>query len=100
MIKDFKIQKIEPLALFNLIAREYRLMLLTMELYTKNTSRMKMMSLLHIPDWQLDKLIKNAFSYTKKDLEDKLLTICDYDYKIKSGKIDKYLALEMFILGN
>ena len=100
MIKDFKIQKIEPLALFNLIAREYRLMLLTMELYTKNTSRMKMMSLLHIPDWQLDKLIKNAFSFTKKDLEDKLLTICDYDYKIKSGKIDKYLALEMFVLGN
>ena len=99
ILNDLKIKKIEPLSLFNLLAREYRLMLILKEEYQKK-SRSYIMKLLNIRDWQLEKLLKQASRYNKEYLEDKLIEICEYDYQIKSGKIDKFLALELFILNN
>ena len=96
---DLKIKKIEPLSLFNLLAREYRLMLILKEEYQKK-SRSYIMKLLNIRDWQLEKLLKQASRYNREYLEDKLIEICEYDYQIKTGKIDKFLALELFILDN
>ena len=94
---NLKIKKIEPLSLFSLLAREYRLMLILKEEYQKY-SRSNLLSLLNIKDWQLDKLLRQASSYNNTYLEERILEICHYDYAIKSGKIDKYLALELFIL--
>lgn len=99
ILNDLKIKKIEPLSLFNLLAREYRLMLILKEEYQKK-SRSYIMKLLNIRDWQLEKLLKQASRYNKEYLEDKLIEICEYDYQIKSGKIDKFLALELLILNN
>ena len=99
ILNDLKIKKIEPLSLFNLLAREYRLMLILKEEYQKK-SRSYIMKLLNIRDWQLEKLLKQASRYNKEYLEDKLIEICEYDYQIKTGKIDKFLALELFILNN
>lgn len=97
ILNDLKIKKIEPLSLFSLLAREYRLMLILKEEYQKY-SRSNLLSLLNIKDWQLDKLLRQASSYNNTYLEERILEICHYDYAIKSGKIDKYLALELFIL--
>ena len=99
ILNDLKIKKIEPLSLFNLLAREYRLMLILKEEYQKK-SRSYIMKLLNIRDWQLEKLLKQASKYNREYLEDKLIEICEYDYQIKTGKIDKFLALELFILNN
>ena len=99
ILNDLKIKKIEPLSLFNLLAREYRLMLILKEEYQKK-SRSYIMKLLNIRDWQLEKLLKQASRYNREYLEDKLIEICEYDYQIKTGKIDKFLALELFILNN
>ena len=49
-------------------------------------------------EWQLDKIINNTYSYSIRDLEDKLLDLEKLDYQLKTSKIDKYLGLEMFIL--
>ena len=97
ILNDLKIKKIEPLSLFNLLAREYRLMLIVTEEY-RNKSRRELLNILNIKDWQLDKLLKNASCYSMEELETKIVSLADYDYDIKVGKIDKWLALEMFIL--
>ena len=97
MLEDFKIQKIEPFIIFNMLAREYRNMLLVEEAYhSKNQAAY--LNTLNLQKWQQDKLLKNCTNYTRKSLEDELVKLAQIDLDIKSGKIDKNLALEMYLL--
>lgn len=97
MLEDFKIQKIEPFIIFNMLAREYRNMLLVSEAYhSKNQTTY--LNALNLQKWQQDKLLKNCTNYTRKSLEDELVKLAQIDLDIKSGKIDKNLALEMYLL--
>lgn len=97
MLEDFKIQKIEPFIIFNMLAREYRNMLLVEEAYhSKNQATY--LNALNLQKWQQDKLLKNCTNYTRKSLEDELVKLAQIDLDIKSGKIDKNLALEMYLL--
>lgn len=98
ILNDFKIQKVEPLALISLMAREFRLMLITKDFYKKGFSNQAIASKLSLQDWQVDKLVKNSYDYSLADLENKILQLTDLDFNIKSGKIDKYLGIELFIL--
>ena len=100
LLNDFKIQKVEPIALLSLLVREYRLMLFSKDLYKKGYSNKKIGEELSLQDWQVDKLIKNSYSYSLNDLEDKIIKLADLDLDIKSGKMDKYLGLELFALNN
>jgi len=96
MLEDFKLKKIEPFILFNLITREFRNILLVMEGYKKDRS---LINTLNLADWQIDKYLQKASKYTEAKLHDELVNLANIDYNIKMGKIDKYLALEMYILG-
>ena len=98
LIKDFKLFKIEPLVLVSLLAREYRLMLFAKKLKEKNISNFEIEKRLELKDWQVDKLINNSYHYVSKDLEDKILELLELDYRLKSNSMDKYLALELFVL--
>ena len=49
-------------------------------------------------DFQVDKLINNAYNFKESELEHLLLYLCDIDLMIKSGKISNKLAIEMFIM--
>lgn len=95
MLNDFKIMKIEPFILFNLIAREFRNILLVMEGYKTNRS---LITSLNLTDWQVDKLLKEGNKYTDTTIHKELVNLANIDYDIKCGKIDKYLALELYIL--
>src|SRR5574344_645989 len=98
ILNDFKIQKIEPIVLLSLLVREYRLMLISKDLYQGGYSNNKIGTELGLQDWQVEKIIRNAYNLSIEYLEDKLVSFTDLDYQIKSGKVDKYLGLEMFIL--
>lgn len=100
ILKDLKIQKVEPLILLTLLAREYRLMLIAKDMYQKNISKNVIASELKLQDWQIDKVITRSYNYSIKELENKLISLTDLDYKIKSGNVDKYLGLELFILND
>ena len=98
LIKDFKLFKVEPLVLVSLLAREYRLMLFSKYLQNNGVSSFEIAKRLGLQDWQLDKIVNNSYHYVFEDLEDKLLELLELDYKLKSNNIDKYLALELFVL--
>lgn len=95
---DLMIQKVEPIMLMSMLAKEIRNTLLVKKMLMSK-SKKEMMNVLGINyDFQIDKLINNSYSFKEKELENHLVLLCDLDYKIKRGKISNKLALEMFIL--
>ncbi len=97
-LKDLLLLKVDPLKLFNLLTREYRLILMYQILYNKNYSRNDMIKELGVYDWQLDKIRKESNVYHIDDLKDIMISLNDFDYAIKSGQKEKTLALEEFIV--
>ena len=97
-LKDLKTMKVEPTVLISLIARDIRIMLNIKKLLEQNKREYEILNELHLMDWQLEKYLKKAFPYKIKELEEWLVKLTELDLKIKSGKLDKYNALELFIL--
>lgn len=100
ILKDFKIQKIEPIILFNMLAREYRNMLLMKEAASNSKNKNDILTTLNLQKWQQDKYLKNGSNYSKKALEKELVNLANIDLDIKLGHIDKYLALEMYLINH
>lgn len=98
LLKDLKTMKIEPTILLALIARDIRIMLNIKKLLEQNKREYEILSELKLMDWQLEKYLKKIFPYKVKELEEWLIKLTNIDLKIKSGKIDKYYALELLIL--
>ena len=98
LLSDIKTMKIEPTILISLIARDIRIMLNVKKLLEQNKREYEILSELNLMDWQLEKYLKKAFPYKIKELEEWLVKLTELDLKIKSGKLDKYNALELFIL--
>ena len=98
MYDDLMIQKVEPIMLMSMLAKEVRNMLLVKKMM-KSKSKKDMMEVLGLKfDFQIDKLISNSYSFSEEKLEGYLVLLSDLDYKIKRGKISNKLALEMFIM--
>ena len=98
LLNDLKTMKVEPTILISLIARDIRIMLNVKKLLEQNKREYEILSELNLMDWQLEKYLKKAFPYKIKELEEWLVKLTNIDLKIKSGKLDKYYALELLIL--
>ncbi len=98
LFNDLKIMKVEPSVLLSLIARDFRIMLNIKNMQGKNIREYEMMHELNLMDWQLEKYLKKIFPFKIKELESVLLKLAKLDLDIKSGKIDRYLGLELLIL--
>lgn len=98
LLKDLKVLKQEPTVIFALLARDFRLMLQIKNMLIKGEKEYDIMRFLGLQDWQLDRYIKKIFPYKVKELEEILVKLANIDLDIKTGKIDKYIALELFIL--
>lgn len=97
-LEDLSILKIEPLSLINLLAREYRNMLVIKTLEEERYSKKEIAKELQLQDWQIDKTSKNSMNYHKDDLKDYLVRLEKLDFQIKSGLIDKLVGLKLFLL--
>ena len=98
LLEDLITMKIEPLSLINLLAREYRNMMEMRYMMNQKYSSKEMKEELHMQDWQLEKLRKNAMNYHEDDLKDYLIRLEKLDYKIKSGQIDKLVGIKLFLI--
>lgn len=95
---DLMLQKVEPIILLSMLAKEIRNTLLIKKMFDRY-SKKEMMEKLNIKyEFQLDKIINHSYNYKERELENKLVLLCDLDFKIKSGKINSKKALELFIL--
>ncbi|MCM1053859.1 MAG: DNA polymerase III subunit delta [Ruminococcus sp.] len=95
---DLRVLKVEPTVLISLVTRDFRIMLNIKNLLEENKREYEIMQKLNLVDWQLDKYLKKVFPYKKQELESFIIKLADLDLNIKSGKVDKYTGLELFIL--
>jgi len=95
---DLLIQKVEPIMLLIMLSKDIRNILLIKRMI-KDKSKDEIKEKLGIKfDFQIDKLINISYSYKEKELENYLLDICNFDYKIKTGKMSSKLALYLTVL--
>ena len=88
----------EPIKIIVLLANQFRLMYQSKLLTSKGYSEDDIASLLHIKRYPVHLAIQKSYHYNKEVLIDNLEQLADLDIKIKSGEIDKNLALELFLL--
>ena len=69
-----------------------------MNLIKSGTSPNDVQKLLHKEDWQMRNYISNSEKYTKAEIKKAIVRLCDYDYKLKSGLLDKSIILELITL--
>lgn len=98
LLSDLKTMKVEPTVLITLIARDIRIMLNIKKMLEQNKREYEILNTLKLMDWQLEKYLKKIFPYKIKELEEWLIKLTNIDLKIKTGKLDKYYALELLIL--
>lgn len=88
----------EPIALIVMLANQIRIMYQSKNLIKKGYSEREIANLLEIHEYRVKKALEKARNYQGKVLINKLEDLADLDYNIKSGKIDKNIGLELFIL--
>lgn len=94
LFNDLKILKEEPIAFISLLAKEYR----NTYLIKTTNDKTSLTELLKIQNWQYEKYERYAYSYDTLELKNKLQELYNLDLDIKTGKIDKYLGFELFLL--
>ena len=98
ILEDLYALKVDPIALLLLLAREYRLMYSVLILMENGYPKVKICKELNLADWQVDKLNRHSFKYTKDQLAAYIKKLSEIDYKIKKGDQDKFMALKSFLI--
>jgi len=98
ILEDLFALKVDPIALLMLLAREYRLMYSTSYLMSNGFHKNEISKQLGMQDWQIEKYIRSSSKYFLDDLKIYIKELAEIDAKIKSGKMDKNLALKSFLL--
>ncbi|MDD3453430.1 MAG: DNA polymerase III subunit delta [Bacilli bacterium] len=88
----------EPIAIAIMLANQIRIMYQSKMLIKKGYSEKDIASLLEIHEFRVKKGLEKARMYSDQDLLNNLESLADLDYNIKTGKIDKNIGLELFIL--
>ncbi len=88
----------EPIAIIITLANKIRNIYITKELLRKGYSEVDIAGILGVKPGYLYYLRNSINKYDSYTLYNLLSKLADLDYNIKTNKIDKYTALELFIL--
>ena len=88
----------EPLKIVILLASQFRLMYQAKELAKKGYSEKNISELLKVHPYRVKLALQKGKKYKDETLLNYLNTLADIDIAIKTGKTDKNLALELFLL--
>ncbi|ERI07971.1 DNA polymerase III subunit delta [Aneurinibacillus aneurinilyticus] len=89
----------EPLKILTLLARQFRILLQIKTLQPRGYSQQQMASLLGIHPYVAKLASEQAHAFNERTLKRIIHKLAEEDIRIKTGQIDKVLALELFILG-
>lgn len=88
----------EPIKILVILANQFRIMYQSKELLKKGYSEKDIASILKIHPYRVKLAIQNSRNYPSEVLLKHLNNLADIDIGIKTGKLNKNLALELFML--
>lgn len=88
----------EPIKIIVMLANQFRLMYQAKYLSSKGYSEDEIASTLQIKKYPAHLALQKGYKYSASTLLQYLEDLANLDIKIKSGEIDKNLALELFLL--
>ena len=88
----------EPIKIIVILANQFRIMYQSKELLKKGYSEKDIASILKIHPYRVKLAIQNSRNYSSEALLKYLNNLADIDIGIKTGTLNKDLALELFIL--
>ncbi len=89
----------DPLRILGILVTKYREILHTKLLLESGKDKQAVADYFNATSGRAYYIMKNAKSVNRDVVEKHLRTLEDLDFKIKSGRIDKKIGLELFILG-
>ena len=95
LLDDFIARKAEVIPLVSLLAGQYRIILATKEI---KGSGEYIASLLNVHPYRVKLAIDKSHLYSKNELEDILLSLCDLDRDLKSLNANQYSLLKEFLI--
>jgi DNA polymerase-3 subunit delta len=87
----------DPLRLFGMVVRQFRLLLLTRDLLDAGYRDTEIASAIKSPPFVVRKLMGQVRNFTLPQLEDIYRKLLDIDEAIKTGKTDGDVALDIFV---
>ncbi|MBR1717784.1 MAG: DNA polymerase III subunit delta [Bacilli bacterium] len=90
----------EPIKIIVMLSNQFRLMYQVKKLSLKRNNISDMMKILGQKKYTIEKALEKSRKYNEDIILKKLYQLADLDIKIKSGMINKNIALELFILDN
>ncbi len=96
--QDLIMQKEEPIAMIAMIANQFRLILQVKGYANQGLGKSDVAKRLGIHPYRVELAMKKSYVLEDAILYTYMDKLCEMDFNIKSGKVDKYQALELFLL--
>ena len=91
---NFEKLKIDPSMVIIMLAKEIQILYML----KSKVSGKDIQNFFHKEDWQMKSYYSNANLYTLNELKKIIIRLNDYDYKLKSGLLDKSVILDLIAL--